>query len=90
MKIRNLKGGIFYRPVDTPAGKAGWCGDIFYEKFTPRRNKNGKYDQRTTARTNWTWCEFHVGPNKNRTETESVYKAEFERLSAFVTKTQMS
>lgn len=37
MRVRNLRGGIFYRPIDTPAGPMGWCGEIFYERNTSRR-----------------------------------------------------
>ena len=81
MRIRNLKYGIFYRPIDTPAGKKGWCGDIYWEKFTPKRNcKNSNYDNRHVITANWTKQEAHFGPCKNESELKDVYLPEVERL----------
>ena len=81
MKIKNLRYGVFYRPVDTPMGKQGWCGDIFWEKFTPRRNnKNSSRDSRHVIAANWTPQELHFGPCETESELRKIYQPEVDRL----------
>lgn len=81
MKIKNLRYGVFYRPVDTPMGKQGWCGDIFWEKFTPRRNnKNSSRDNRHVIAANWTPQELHFGPCQTESELRKIYQPEVDRL----------
>lgn len=81
MKIKNLRYGVFYRPVDTPMGKKGWCGDIYWEKFTPRRNnKNSSRDNRHVISANWTPQELHFGPYDTESELKKYYQPEVARL----------
>ena len=81
MKIKNLRYGVFYRPVDTPMGKQGWCGDIFWEKFTPRRNnKNSSRDNRHVIAANWTPQALHFGPCETESELRKIYQPEVDRL----------
>ena len=81
MKIKNLRYGVFYRPIDTPMGKQGWCGDIFWEKFTPRRNnKNSSRDNRHAIAANWTPQELHFGPCETESELRKIYQPEVDRL----------
>jgi len=81
LKIKNLRYGIFYRPIDTPMGKQGWCGDIHYDEFTPHRNnKNSNRDNRHVIAANWTHRELHFGPCDNESELKEIYQPEVERL----------
>lgn len=40
MKVRNA--GVFYRPIDTPAGKQGWYAEIFFSYPWYVRDENKK------------------------------------------------
>ena len=69
------------RPIDTPMGKQGWCGDIHYDEFTPiRNNKNSSRDNRHVIAANWTHREAHFGPCADKTELLKDYQPEVERL----------
>lgn len=85
VRIRNLKGGVFYRPVDTPAGKKGWCADIYYEEFIPKRNNKGNKDNRQSMRINWTAREIHLGPKKEK-ELKQMYEEKYSELSELLKK----
>lgn len=85
-KIRNLKGGIFRRPVDTPAGKAGWCADISYEEFTPRKNNKGNKDCRQAMNVNWTPRAKHYGPCKTESEVRAQYEPDYKKLADLANK----
>lgn len=79
-KIRNLKGGVWYRPVDTAAGKAGWHADITYEQFTPRRNSKGVKSTNQTIRLNWTQRLVQFGPCATELEVRAVYEPKYREL----------
>lgn len=82
MRIRNLKYGIFYRPIDTKMGKQGWWGDIFYDVFTPRRNnKNSMYDNRHAIAANWTHQEVHLGPCATEAELTAKFQPAIDKLN---------
>lgn len=40
MKVRTA--GVFYRPIDTPAGKQGWYAEIFFSYPWYVRDENKK------------------------------------------------
>lgn len=81
MKIKNLRYGVFYRPINTSAGNQGWCGDIHYDEFTPHRNnKNSNRDNRHVIAANWTHREAHFGPCADKAELLKDYQPEVERL----------
>lgn len=76
-----MRYGVFYRPIDTPMGKQGWCGDIHYDEFTPRRNnKNCNRDNRHVIAANWTHRELNFGPCDTESELKEIYQPEVERL----------
>lgn len=85
-RIRNLKGGIFYRPVDAAAGKAGWCAELFWEEFTPRKRSKGTKDRSHAMRTNWTPHEQRYGPCKTESEVAAQYNPERQRLNELLNK----
>ena len=81
MRIRNLRFGVFYRPIDTPAGKKGWCGDIYYDEFTPiRNNKNSSHDNRHAIAANWTHRELHFGPCTTESELIEQYQPMVDKM----------
>ena len=81
MKIKNLRYGVFYRPIDTPMGKQGWCGDIYWDLFAPKKNnKNSSRDNRHVIAANWEPKEKHFGPYETEKELLAIYQPEVERL----------
>lgn len=86
VKIRNLKDGIFYRPVDTPAGKSGWCADISYEEYTPHKNNKSSKDRRQAMQTNWTPRQKHYGPCKTESAVKVLYEPDYKKLADLLNK----
>lgn len=79
-RIRNLKGGIYRRPVDTPAGAAGWYAEITYEEFKLRRKAKGAKDNAAAKHCNWSPNRIILGPFETENEIREKYLPEFERL----------
>lgn len=64
-RIRSLRGGIWYRPEDTPAGPAGWCADIYWMERWGRR---------------WIQRQRHYGPCATKEEIQTVFNPEWQKI----------
>ena len=64
-RIKKLRGGIYQRPEDTPAGPAGWYADIYWIERWGKR---------------WLNKAKHFGPFAHREEMETIFNPEWERI----------
>ena len=74
MRIRKLTGGVFYRPVKTPAGPKGWCAEIRWEEYNPRGRKG------ILTRSNWRAKEI-IMQDKNEKQIRKDFQETWDKLS---------